>query len=132
VILEAGDRVGDPVEAGHAAAVEGDLFEQSATDSCVCTPLCTPWKAQPPNRGESDDSSGQHKARSRTSHGRRGTSRPVPKRSNRAEIDGFSATARGDGVLCSSLTYQEVILRLAARARDLHSSYVDYLAECYL
>jgi Restriction Endonuclease associating with ARP len=50
---------------------------------------------------------------------------------HRVEIKEFSEAANSDGIDLRELTYQDVILRLA-RIRDVHSEYVDYMAERYL
>jgi len=50
---------------------------------------------------------------------------------HRSEIERFSAAAASDGVRFHALTYQELILRLAARYRQQHSAYVQYLTSRY-
>jgi N-acetylmuramic acid 6-phosphate (MurNAc-6-P) etherase len=51
---------------------------------------------------------------------------------HRSEIEDFAATVRADRVQFQSITYQDVIVRLAKSERGPHREYVDYLAERYL
>jgi hypothetical protein len=51
---------------------------------------------------------------------------------HRDEVRQFSELVRTDGVDFQSLTYQELLLRLARDQRGGHTAYVDYLAERYL
>lgn len=51
---------------------------------------------------------------------------------HRAELDAFTEIAMQDGVDFQSLTYQELVLRLANKERASHGEYVDYLCERYL
>jgi hypothetical protein len=48
------------------------------------------------------------------------------------EVETFKAIATGDGVAFQSLTYQELILRLAEGHRRGNEAYVDYLVARYL
>jgi hypothetical protein len=48
------------------------------------------------------------------------------------EIDAFAEVAMADGVYFSSLSYQELILRIAEEQRGEHFDYVKYLTERYL
>lgn len=48
-----------------------------------------------------------------------------------SEIEEFAAYAARDGVRFQSLTYQQVIRRLARDQRGSHRAYVDYLTERY-
>lgn len=50
---------------------------------------------------------------------------------HRAEVEAFQQVADRDGILFSSLTYQELISRLAHRCRDEHRRHVDYLLNRY-
>ncbi len=50
----------------------------------------------------------------------------------RAEIDAFAEIAKADGIRFSSLTYQELIVKIARECRQEHSKYVEYLTERYL
>lgn len=47
------------------------------------------------------------------------------------EIEDFSLAAGGDGIHFSAVSYQDVLLRLAAE-RDEHAAWVDYMTERYL
>jgi len=51
---------------------------------------------------------------------------------HRDEINAFADIARSDGVHFSSLTYQELILKMAEELRGEHFDYVKYLTERYL
>jgi len=51
---------------------------------------------------------------------------------HRNEIDEFTSIAKSDGIHFSSLSYQELIIRLAKEYRQEHSEYVKYLTERYL
>jgi hypothetical protein len=48
------------------------------------------------------------------------------------EIDAFTEIAKSDGIHFSSLTYQELIIRLANEHRNENTDYVKYLTERYL
>ena len=47
------------------------------------------------------------------------------------EIEEFTAIAVRDGILFQSLTYQQVIARLASDHRETHRAYIDYVTERY-
>lgn len=51
---------------------------------------------------------------------------------HRDEVEEFSAAAKSDGVIFHSLTYQELICRMASQLRSRHDAYVRYLTERYL
>jgi hypothetical protein len=51
---------------------------------------------------------------------------------HRDEVEEFGALAKTDGVLFHSLTFQDLICRLASRQRSRHEEYVRYLTERYL
>ncbi len=51
---------------------------------------------------------------------------------HRDEVRQFSAIVRADGEDFQTLTYQELLLRLARHQRTNHPAYVDYLCERYL
>ena len=53
-------------------------------------------------------------------------------RCHRDEVTRFASVAKGDGIKFHALTYQELILRLAAGQRDAHGKYVHYVTERYL
>jgi hypothetical protein len=55
-----------------------------------------------------------------------------PGAEHREEIERFSDIAGQDGVKFHSMTYQELILRLADRCRPDHADYVGYLTSRYL
>ena len=51
---------------------------------------------------------------------------------HRQEIERFADRVRADGIAFQSITYQEVIFRLAQDHREDHHAYVDYLVERYM
>lgn len=51
---------------------------------------------------------------------------------HREECERFGAIAKRDGIHFHSMSYQELIARLARDARDKHAAYVGYLTERYL
>ncbi len=51
---------------------------------------------------------------------------------HRDEVEDFGTTAKSDGVLFHSLTYQELICRMARKPRLQHEDYIRYLTERYL
>lgn len=51
---------------------------------------------------------------------------------HQSEVEQFGAIARDDGVMFHSLTYQELICRMANQQRSGHEAYVRYLTERYL
>lgn len=51
---------------------------------------------------------------------------------HRDEIDAFAAVAKDDGVMFHSLSYQELICRMAGDLRTEHGEYISYLTERYL
>ena len=53
-------------------------------------------------------------------------------RRHRDEVEQFAAAAKGDGILFHGITYQELILILAATEREKHTAYIRYLTERYL
>lgn len=55
-----------------------------------------------------------------------------PGAEHRDEIERFSEIAGQDGVILRSMTYQELILKLADRGLPEHSDYVAYLTSRYL
>jgi len=50
---------------------------------------------------------------------------------HRREVEAFTVVAKADGVMFSSLTYQELILGMK-QIQNRHGGYVDYLTERYL
>lgn len=48
------------------------------------------------------------------------------------EIAEFAAVAQRDGVVITSTTYQEVLLRLGKEHRRDHTAYIDYMVERYV
>ena len=50
---------------------------------------------------------------------------------HRQEVDQFADIVRSDGVIFHSITYQELIARLA-QYRDKHSKYVEYITDRYI
>jgi hypothetical protein len=51
---------------------------------------------------------------------------------HRQEVDRFAGTAKSDGIMFHSLTYQELICRMARKLRSRHEAYIRYLTERYL
>ena len=51
---------------------------------------------------------------------------------HRADIKKFEAVVRGDGVRFSSVSYQDVLARLAERNRPCHRDYTDFITDRYL
>ena len=51
---------------------------------------------------------------------------------HRDEIDAFTEIAKAEGVNFSALSYQELIVSLAEKYRQVHPEYVKYLTERYL
>jgi hypothetical protein len=51
---------------------------------------------------------------------------------HRQEVEEFGATAKSDGIMFHSLTYQELISRMADQLRSEHEAYIRYLTERYL
>ena len=51
---------------------------------------------------------------------------------HREEVGAFSVIAKGDGIKFHSLTYQELICKLANRFREEHPEYVQYVTSRYL
>ena len=51
---------------------------------------------------------------------------------HRREIETFSNVVKADGVKLHSMTYQELIVKLAYRYRQQHSAYIKYLTRRYL
>ena len=51
---------------------------------------------------------------------------------HRDEVEEFRATAKSDGVMFYSLTYQELIYRMAGKLRAQHEDHFRYLTERYL
>lgn len=51
---------------------------------------------------------------------------------HRREAQQFAQVAAADGITFQAVTFQEVILRLAAKHRPEHHNYIDYVTERYL
>lgn len=51
---------------------------------------------------------------------------------HRDEVHEFAAVAKDDGVMFHSLSYQELICRMASEFRPEHEAYIRYLTERYL
>lgn len=51
---------------------------------------------------------------------------------HRDEVNRFAAIAKGDGVMFHSLSYQELICKMASQLRSKHEAYIRYLTERYL
>lgn len=51
---------------------------------------------------------------------------------HRDEVEEFRTTAKSDGLMFHSLTYQELICRMAGKLRSQHEKYIRYLTERYL
>ena len=51
---------------------------------------------------------------------------------HRDEVSEFASVAKDDGIQFHSITYQELILKLAKNFRDSHGDYIQYLTERYL
>jgi hypothetical protein len=48
------------------------------------------------------------------------------------ELARFAEAAKADGILFYSLTYQELIVRLAEKYHAAHAAYIQYLTARYL
>ncbi len=51
---------------------------------------------------------------------------------HRGEIEKFMTLAKSDGILIHSLSYQELIIKLANKYQDVHPEYVEYISTRYL
>lgn len=51
---------------------------------------------------------------------------------HRDEVSEFASVAKDDGIRFHSITYQELIVKLAKNFRDSHGDYIQYLSERYL
>ena len=51
---------------------------------------------------------------------------------HRQEVEEFAVIAKADGIMFHSLTYQELICRMAGQLRSRHEEYIRYLTERYL